>query len=137
VIAGVTAPTDAEVARSATLRVPAKADALPLVRLFAASVGRHVDLPPEVVGDLKLALTEVCSAAVEVARSDDDDITVTVSLLIEGDRLAVHVSASRAFSTGDPASDDRARLLDALRLDVRTTDQGHGVQFALPTTSPH
>jgi hypothetical protein len=134
VIEGVTDPTNA--AGSATLRAPAKADTLPLVRLFAASVGRQIDLPPELVEDLRLALTEVCSAAVEAARSEDDVMTVTVNLLNEGDTLMVRVSSSSTFSTGGPASDDRGRLLDALRLDVRTIEQGHGVELAIPTTSP-
>lgn len=135
-IEGVTGPANAEAARSATLRAPAKADALPLVRLFAASVGRRVDLPPEVVEDLRLALTEVCSAAVEAARSEDDVMTVTMNLLIEGDTLMVRVSSSSAFSAGDPASDDRGRLLDALRLDVHMIEQGHGLELAIPRTSP-
>ena len=130
-----TGPAIEEAARSAAIRVPAAADALVLVRLFAASIGRHVDLPPEVVEDLKLALTEVCSAAIEASRSEDDVGTVTVSWLPDPAALVVRVSATSSFSTGDAASDDRARLLDALRLELRATDDGHGVEFAVPTTS--
>ncbi len=133
-IAGVT-PAIAEAARTAALRVPATTDALSLVRLFATSIGRHLDLPEEVVEDLKLALTEVCSAAIEASRPEHDVAMVTVSWLPDPVVLAVRVSATSSFSTGDPASDDRARLLDALHLELRPTDAGHGVEFAVPTTS--
>ncbi|MGZ5212398.1 MAG: ATP-binding protein [Actinomycetota bacterium] len=113
----------------------AATDALGLVRLFAASIGRHLDLPPEVVEDLKLALTEVCSAAIEVSRPEHDIVTVTVGWLPNPTALVVRVSASSSFSTGDAASDDRAGLLNALRLELRVTDDGNGVEFAVPTTS--
>jgi hypothetical protein len=134
-IAGVTGPAIAETARSAAIRVPAATETLGLVRLFAASIGRHVDLPAEVVEDLKLALTEVCSAAIEASRSDGDVVTVMVSWLPDPAIPVVRVSASSSFSTGDAGSDDRARLLGALGLEIRVTDDGHGVEFAVPTTS--
>jgi anti-sigma regulatory factor (Ser/Thr protein kinase) len=52
---------------SAAIRVPADPSALRLVRLFTAAIGRHLDLEEEDVEDLKLTLTEVCSAAIEAA----------------------------------------------------------------------
>jgi anti-sigma regulatory factor (Ser/Thr protein kinase) len=136
VIEDVTGPPIADGARSATLRVPAETDALGLVRLFAASIGRHLDVPSEGIEDLKLALTEVCSAAIEASRPGDGLVAITVSWPSEPDALMVHVSASSSFSIGDPARDDRARLLSALRLEVRPTDDGRGAGFAVSTTSP-
>jgi hypothetical protein len=131
----VTGPAIKEEARSATLRVPAATDALGLVRLFAASMGRHLDVPSEIVDDLKLVLTEVCSAAIESSRPGGT-VGVTVSWPPEPVDLMVHVSASSSFSTGDAATDDRARLLNALHAGLRSTDDGRGVEFAISTTSP-
>jgi Histidine kinase-like ATPase domain len=134
VIAVVTGrPAISEEARSATLRVPAATDALSLVRLFATAIGRHVDLPPEVVEDLKLALTEVCSAAIEGARLDEDLVTVSVSWPPDPTALVLRVSASSIFSTG-AATDDRARLLGALGLELKEIDHGFGVEFTVPTS---
>jgi anti-sigma regulatory factor (Ser/Thr protein kinase) len=114
--------------------LPAAPDVLGLVRLFAASIGRHVTLPPEIVEDLKLVLTEVCSAAIE-ASTEQDVVTVTMSWLPDPSALMVRVSSSSGFSTGDAARDDRARLLDALRIELRPSDDAHGVEFTVPTTS--
>lgn len=134
-IASVTGPAIAEAARSVTLRVPATTDALGVVRLFASSIGRQVDLPAEVLEDLKLALTEVCSAAIEESRHEHDVVTVEVAWPPDPTALVVRVGASSGFSTVGAGSDDRARLLDALQLELRFADEGHGVEFAVPTTS--
>ncbi len=118
---------------SAAIRVPADPAALALVRLFAAVIGRHADLVEEDVDDLKLTLTEVCSAAIEAANGDQDAVTVEVGWSADPVELAVHVVSSSRFSTGDPASSDRAGLLDALGVVLRGTDDGRGVRFAAPT----
>ncbi len=55
---------------SAAIRVPATPEALALVRLFATAIGRQADLAEADVEDLKLALTEVCSAAIEASAGD-------------------------------------------------------------------
>lgn len=133
-IASVTGPAIEEAGRSVALRVPAATDSLGLIRLFAISIGRHVDLPAEVVEDLKLALTEVCSAAIEASRHEHDVVTVEVSWPPDPPALVVRVVASSGFPTGGVGSDDRARLLNALRLGLRFADEGQGVEFAIPTT---
>lgn len=122
--------------RSAVIRVAATPDALALLRLFATAIGRHADLPDDEVEDLKLGLTELCSAAVEVA-TPDDVVTVEVSWRSDPADIEVHVTSSARFWTGDPGSSDRARLLAAMGLDLRGTDDGHGVTFTPPrATSP-
>jgi hypothetical protein len=122
--------------RSAAIRVAATADALGLLRLFATAIGRYADLPDDEVEDVKLALTELCSAAVEVA-TPDDVVTVEVSWRTDPADIEVHVASSTRFWTGDPGSSDRARLLDAMGLELRGTDDGHGVMFTPPHgTSP-
>lgn len=127
--------TGSTVAGSVELRVPASSDALSLVRLFAASIGRQLDLADEVVEDMKLALSEVCAAAIEAAGADDEGLTVEASWTMDPLDVDIRVSSFAAFSTGDPASDDRARLLDALGLRPRATDDRRAVEFSLPTSS--
>jgi anti-sigma regulatory factor (Ser/Thr protein kinase) len=117
--------------RSAVIRVPATADALALLRLFAAAIGRYADQSDDEVEDLKLALTELCSAVVEVATTDDA-VTVEVSWRTDPADIEVHVGSSTRFWTRDPGSSDRARLLAAMGLELRGTDDGHGVTFTPP-----
>lgn len=130
-----TGPAIAGAGRSVALHAPAATDTLGLVRLFAISIGRHDDLPVEVVEDLKLVLTEVCSAAIEASRDEHDVMTVEVRWRTDPAVLVVRVVASSGFSTGSVGSDDRGRLLDALQLELRVVDEGQGVEFALPTIS--
>jgi anti-sigma regulatory factor (Ser/Thr protein kinase) len=121
---------------SAAIRVPASPDALALIRLFATAVGRQADLAEADVDDLKLALTEVCSAAVEASANPDDGVTVELGWGAIPADLQVHVRSSSRFSTGDPASSDRGGLLDALGLELRETDDGRGVSFAPVSAEP-
>lgn len=122
--------------RSAAIRVPADPASLALVRLFATAIGRQAELGEEDVEDLKLALTEVCSAAIEASIGDVDTVTVEVGWAADPAGLEVHVFSSSRFSMGDPGSSDRAGLLDALGLELLGTDDGYGVAFATPGASP-
>jgi hypothetical protein len=117
--------------RSAAIRFAATSDALALLRLFVTAIGRYADLSDDEVEDLKLALTELCSAAVEVG-TPDDAVTVEVRWRTDPADIEVHVGSSARFWTGDPGSNDRARLLAAMGLEVRGTDDGHGVTFTPP-----
>ena len=118
-------------ARSAVISLAATPDALALLRLFAAAMGRHADLHDDEVEDLKLALTEVCSAAVEAA-DHDDVVTVEVTWRSDPPDIVVHVTSSSRFSTGEPGSSDRARLLAAMGLDLHPGNDGRGVTFTPP-----
>ena len=128
-----TAGTDG---RSAAIRVPAEPAALALVRLFATAIGRQVDLEEEDVDDLKLTLTEVCSAAIEEATGDRGAVTVEVGWSVDPVELDVHVVSTSRFSTGDPGSSDRAGLLAALGVELRATEDGRGVTFVPPRGAP-
>lgn len=121
---------------SVAIRVPASPDALTLIRIFATAIGRHVDLAEADVDDLKLALTEVCSAAIEASAGPEDGVTVEVGWGAMPADLKVHVRSSTRFSTGDPGSSDRGGLLDALGLELRETDDGRGVSFAAVGAAP-
>jgi hypothetical protein len=131
----VSRPAVAPDVRSAVISVGATPDALALLRLFAAAMGRHAELPDEEIEDLKLTLTELCSAAMEEA-TPDDVVTVEVSWPSDPTNIEVHVTSSTRFWTGDPGSSDRARLLAAMGLELGSTDDGRGVMFTPRRESP-
>lgn len=55
------------------LRMSAKAENLGLARLALSGVAASVGAPEEVVGDLKLAVTEACTNAIQHAYAADHD----------------------------------------------------------------
>jgi serine/threonine-protein kinase RsbW len=82
-----------------TLTFPAKPDYLLLARLALAGLARAFPLEPEVLADLKLAVTEACGNAVRHAyETDEGDVTVTFT--VEDSRLEMVVEDQ---GTGPPA----------------------------------
>jgi serine/threonine-protein kinase RsbW len=60
---------------------PAKADYLLLARLALAGIARDVDVPDELLADLKLAVTEACGNSVRHAYPHGDgNVTVAYAL---------------------------------------------------------
>ncbi len=76
----------------ATVRLsfPAKPDYLILARLALGGVVREMPVGPELVADLKLAVTEACGNAVRHAYGDGDG-AVSVSFVVKDDRLEMVV----------------------------------------------
>jgi serine/threonine-protein kinase RsbW len=72
------------------LTFPAKADYLLLARLALAGVARAYPFEPELLADLKLAVTEACGNAVRHAYGDGDG-PVTVAFAIDEERLELVV----------------------------------------------
>jgi serine/threonine-protein kinase RsbW len=72
------------------LTFPAKSDYLLLARLALSGIARSYPLDPEVLADLKLAVTEACGNAVRHAYGDGDG-PVTVRFVTAGDRLEMIV----------------------------------------------
>jgi serine/threonine-protein kinase RsbW len=72
----------------ATVRLsfPAKADYLLLARLALGGVVRDTSIGPELLADLKLAVTEACGNAVRHAYGDGDG-SVDVHFVVRDDRL--------------------------------------------------
>lgn len=68
------------------LTFPARSDYLLLARLALSGIARAFPLEPEVLADLKLAVTEACGNAVRHAYGDDDGF-VTIGFTIDGNRL--------------------------------------------------
>jgi len=72
------------------LSFPAKADYLLLARLALAGVARNIPVGPELLADLKLAVTEACGNAVRHAYAAGDG-AVEVAFVVADDRLEMIV----------------------------------------------
>jgi serine/threonine-protein kinase RsbW len=72
------------------LTFPAKSDYLLLARLALSGIARSHPLDPEVLADLKLAVTEACGNAVRHAYEGEEG-PVTVRFVTAGDRLEMIV----------------------------------------------
>ena len=77
------------------LSIPAKPEYITLGRLALTGLSRLRDLPDEILGDLKLALTEACTNSVQHAYADGEGI-VEIVYELHDDRVVVEVS-----DTGD------------------------------------
>jgi serine/threonine-protein kinase RsbW len=77
------------------LSFPAKPDYLLLARLALAGVARTLPIGPELLADLKLAVTEACGNAVRHAY-DPGEGTVDLAFVLAEDRLDLIVEDSGA-----------------------------------------
>lgn len=73
------------------LTIPAKAEYITLGRLALTGVANLRSLPPDVLGDLKLALTEACTNSVRHAYADGHGV-VEILYELHPDKLVVEVS---------------------------------------------
>ena len=80
-------------AHAIRLTIPAKAEYITLGRLALTGIARMRDepFPQEVLGDLKLALTEACTNSVRHAYAGGEGI-VEILYELHSDRLVVEVS---------------------------------------------
>jgi serine/threonine-protein kinase RsbW len=74
------------------LTIPARAEFIALCRLALAGLARTRSLAPEVVADLKLALTEACSNSVRHAYAEGREGVVEIRYELGEDRIRVEVS---------------------------------------------
>jgi serine/threonine-protein kinase RsbW len=79
------------VSATVSLTIPAKAEYIALCRLALAGIARILGLDDEVLGDLKLALTEACSNSIKHAYASGRAGVVEVHYELDGHRLAVEV----------------------------------------------
>ncbi len=78
--------------RVVTLTFPAKPDYLVLSRLALSGLARAYPFDPDVLADLKLAITEACGNAVRHAyEAESDDRPVSVSFEVVGEKLEIVV----------------------------------------------
>ena len=76
--------------RSVRLRVPARAEYIALARLALSGLADLIELPEELLADLKLALTEAVSNSVRHAYAGGAGF-VSIAYELGGDALAVEV----------------------------------------------
>jgi serine/threonine-protein kinase RsbW len=74
------------------LTIPARAEFIALCRLALTGLARTRALAPEVVADLKLALTEACSNSVRHAYAEGREGFVEIRYELGEDRIQVEVS---------------------------------------------
>lgn len=86
------------------LTFPAKADYLLLARLALSGLARAYPFEPELLADLKLAVTEACGNAVRHAYVDESG-TVTVGFALTDDRIEM-VVADEGTGVGVPDLDE-------------------------------
>ena len=93
--------------RVVALSIPAKAEYIVLSRLALTGISRARPLDPEVLADLKLAITEACSNSIRHAYEAAHDGVVQIRYELRDDRVTVEVSDTGAgFDvTGVQASD--------------------------------
>jgi serine/threonine-protein kinase RsbW len=90
--------------RTVRLRIPARAECVVLARLALAGLADVIDLPEELLADLKLALTEAISNSVRRAHPGELGF-VSVAYELREDSLAVEVADDGAGF--DPAEAPR------------------------------
>ena len=122
-----------------TLTFPAKPDYLVLSRLALSGLARAYPFDPDVLADLKLAITEACGNAVRHAyEAESDDRPVTVSFEVVGENLEIVVEdrgagldrpSDHEWSMPDePESGMGLAIIRAVvdELDVSRGDDGRG-----------
>jgi serine/threonine-protein kinase RsbW len=75
-----------------SLVIPARPEYLALGRLALTGLLRTQAIEPDLIADLKLALTEACSNSVRHAYRDGGHGVVEIRYELEGNRLAVEVA---------------------------------------------
>ena len=78
-----------------SLVIPAKAEYIALGRLALAGLLGPRSVEPEVIADVKLALTEACSNSVRHAYADGRDGEVEIRYELAEETLAVEVARAR------------------------------------------
>lgn len=84
-------PSDGRSAGVVALTIPARAEYIALGRLALTGLLRTQAVEPEVIADLKLALTEACTNSVRHAYRDGREGVVSIRYELRRDRLSVEV----------------------------------------------
>jgi anti-sigma regulatory factor (Ser/Thr protein kinase) len=125
-----------------TISVPARAELVGTLRMFASAVARHYDLPDDVVEDLKLAVSEASTAPVDAGAGGD----IGLSIVARVAGVSCEVSSRSWTSPGvplrtdlpegiDPAVLDRLQIVRALFPDAARSERDGVVTVAFSTAS--
>jgi serine/threonine-protein kinase RsbW len=107
-----TATTNGD-ARAVRLTIPAKAEYITLVRLALSGLSQLRPLSEEMLGDLKLAVTEACSNSVRHAYRDGRQGAVQVVYELHADRLVIEVcDDGEGFTVADDAAAEEGALTE-------------------------
>ncbi|HEY7198172.1 MAG TPA: ATP-binding protein [Gaiellaceae bacterium] len=123
-----------------SLSIPAKAEYIVLCRLALTGLARTRALDPELLADLKLALTEACSNSVRHAYREGRSGTVEVNYELDGDRLSIEVIDEGdgfdpdQISKSDGELDEGGLGIAIIRaladeLDIRSNGSGSSLRF--------
>jgi serine/threonine-protein kinase RsbW len=129
--------------RTVRLTIPAKAEYITLVRLALSGLSQLRPLSDEILGDLKLAVTEACSNSVRHAYRDGREGAVQVIYELHRDRLVVEVcddgegftaaedvrAADGSLSEGGLGIAIIRELADELELGPGTSGKGSRLRF--------
>jgi serine/threonine-protein kinase RsbW len=129
-----------EAAGVVELSIPAKAEYIVLCRLALTGLARRRALDPEVLADLKLALTEACSNSIRHAYEDGREGTVEVRYELAADRLSIEVLDEGSGFDPETATQDNGELdegglgiaiIRALvdELDIESNGSGSSLRF--------
>lgn len=122
------------------LSIPAKAEYIVLCRLALTGLARSRALDPELLADLKLALTEACSNSIRHAYEEDRAGTVEVRYELGADRLSIEVVDEGAGFDPEQAGESDGELdegglgiaiIRALvdELDIESNGSGSSLRF--------
>ena len=89
--------------RTIRLRLPARAEYIALARLALSGIAEIIELPEELLADLKLALTEAVSNSIRHAYTEDGGF-VSIAYELSAGALAVEVvDDGKGFDPDHPA----------------------------------
>ncbi len=125
-----------------SLVIPAKAEYIALGRLALSGLLRPRAVEPEVIADVKLALTEACSNSIRHAYADGKEGEVEIRYELADGSLAIEVSDDGSgFDPAVPEADPREldegglgiaiirALTDDLSIGPRSGETGYRVRF--------
>src|SRR3954454_1915204 len=136
-------------AHAIRLTIPAKAEYITLSRLALTGLARLRELPQDVLGDLKLALTEACTNSVRHAYDGGEGV-VEILYELHPDKLVVEVvDTGEGFEPQaglDAAADDLSEgglgiaIIHALADDLQIAPReggGSRLRFVKRLATPH
>jgi len=132
--------TDVAIAPDIELRLPARAENVAIVRHAFGALGEALDLEPQTLADILLAVTEACTNVVVHAYPDDSDGPLEVQATLLEEELVVAVSDEGPGIVPRPDSPGLGLglpLIASLAESVQLGHDEHGrteVRMAFPLT---